>query len=73
MNWILLNVPLAVLMVGFAAGLPLWVMLKHAEENYPVALDSAVLRPGRAPSEYVSPTRSHASATRTLQTHREAA
>ena len=44
MNWIALNIPLAVVMVGFAAGLPLWVMLKHPETDRPVALDPSVLR-----------------------------
>ena len=44
MNWIALNIPLAVVMVGFAAGLPLWVMLKHPETDRPVALDTSVLR-----------------------------
>ena len=39
-----MNIPLAVVMVGFAAGLPLWVMLKHPETDRPVALDPSVLR-----------------------------
>jgi hypothetical protein len=45
MSWILLNVPLALVMLAFAVGLPMWVMLKHPEENAPVAFDADVLRP----------------------------
>ena len=48
MSWIALNIPLAVLMVGFAAGLPVWVILRHPEIDRPVALDPEVLRPVRA-------------------------
>ncbi len=44
MNWIALNIPLAAIMFGFAAGLPLWVMLKHPETDRPVALDPSLLR-----------------------------
>ena len=39
-----MNIPLALVMVAFAAGLPLWVMLKHPETDRPVALDPSVLR-----------------------------
>jgi hypothetical protein len=31
MNWILLNIPLGVVMVAIAAGLPAWVMWKFPE------------------------------------------
>jgi hypothetical protein len=31
MTWIWLNMPLAVLMVAFTVGLPLWVIIKHPE------------------------------------------
>jgi hypothetical protein len=51
MNWIALNVPLAVAMLGFAAGLPLWVMFKHPETDRPVALDLSVLRVASAGAE----------------------
>jgi hypothetical protein len=47
MAWILLNVPLAVLMLAFTVGLPLWVMFKHPEENRPVPVSREVLRPVR--------------------------
>jgi len=46
MNWIALNIPLAVVLVGFAAGLPLWVTLKHPETDQPAVLDPSVLRVG---------------------------
>jgi hypothetical protein len=45
MSWIMLNIPLSVLIVGFAAGLPLWAMLSSREENTHVLIDPAVLRP----------------------------
>ena len=51
MNWIALNIPLAVVMFGFATGLPLWVMLKHPETDRPVALDLSVLRVAGADAE----------------------
>lgn len=41
----MLNIPLSVLMVGFATGLPLWAMLSSREENTHVLIDPAVLRP----------------------------
>ena len=31
MSWILLNIPVAVVMVAFTVGLPLWVIVKHPE------------------------------------------
>jgi hypothetical protein len=44
MNWILLNIPLGALMVGFTVGLPLWVMLKHPDGDDPAkALTQAPL------------------------------
>lgn len=45
MSWILLNVPLALVMLAFTVGLPMWVLMTHSEENKPVAIDPAVLRP----------------------------
>jgi hypothetical protein len=53
MSWILLNVPLALVMLAFTVGLPMWVMAKHPEENAPVAIDAAVLRPVAATPAYV--------------------
>ena len=44
MNWIALNIPLGVVMFGFAAGLPLWVMLKRPDTDRPLAQDPSVLR-----------------------------
>jgi len=41
----MLNVPLSVLMVGFAAGLPLWAMLSSREDDTQARIDPAVLRP----------------------------
>ena len=31
MSWIWLNIPLAVVMVAFTVGLPLWLIVKHPE------------------------------------------
>jgi len=31
MSWIWLNIPLAVVMIAFTVGLPLWVIVKHPE------------------------------------------
>lgn len=31
MSWIWLNIPLALVMVAFTVGLPLWVIVKHPE------------------------------------------
>ena len=45
--WILLNIPLAALMLAFTVGLPLWVIFKHPEENRPVPVSREVLRPVR--------------------------
>jgi hypothetical protein len=33
MNWFWLNIPLGVVMTLIAAGLPMWVLLKHPEEG----------------------------------------
>ncbi len=57
MNWIMLNIPLAALMVGLVAGLPLWVILTQSEEDRPVAIDPAVLRPATVaiPATVASP------------------
>ena len=44
MNWIALNIPLAVVMFSFAVGLPLWIMLKHPDTDRPVAPDPSVLQ-----------------------------
>ena len=44
MNWIALNIPLGVVMFGFAVGLPLWIMLKYPDTERPVAQDSSVLQ-----------------------------
>lgn len=48
MAWILLNIPLAVVMLALAAGLPLWVTLRHPEEDRVVDVPREVLSPRRA-------------------------
>lgn len=52
MNWIALNIPLAVVMFGLVTGLPLWVLRKYPETDRPVALDRSVLRVGSADAEW---------------------
>ena len=61
MNWIALNIPLAVVMFGFTVGLPLWIMLKHPDTDRPVAQDPSVLQvaatgvEGRVAADATSP------------------
>ncbi len=53
MNWILLNIPLAALMVAFTVGLPLWVMLKYPEgDDTALAETAGVVREDNANREY---------------------
>ena len=53
MNWILLNIPLAALMVAFTVGLPLWVMLKYPEgDDTAIAHTAPVTHEGSAAREY---------------------
>ncbi|HZV26936.1 MAG TPA: hypothetical protein VFG00_11675 [Acidothermaceae bacterium] len=43
MNWILMNIPLGIVMVAFAAGLPAWVMWKFPDEDSKSVLTAAAL------------------------------
>jgi len=43
MNWILLNIPLGVVMVAIAAGLPAWVIWKFPEGDGGTAPQRAAL------------------------------
>jgi hypothetical protein len=46
MSWIWINFPLAILLLAFAVGLPLWVTLKFPEDG-----SSATTQKARKPSE----------------------
>jgi hypothetical protein len=49
-TWILLNIPLAVVMMTLTVGLPLWIILRYPEEDRIVDVPREVLR--RRPSAH---------------------
>lgn len=53
MSWMLMNIPLAALMVAFTVGVPAWVMLKYPEgDDTAIAHTPAVTCEDTAAREY---------------------